>query len=455
MTSGGVKQSYIQGAKITDEIIHHVPNSGGVTVGIYGSKGSGKTTFLLTLAQTITCEDPVTHKHEKETIVWRGRSNDYWNWIPKEKVHIFIHKADFDKCIVKDDILRTIPREELPPMEPYVSIRHLNSRLRAGKINVVYEPTTYQLPERIKKLVQKRGGDDIKINQVDPVIFWFEFMDWMVHNKNPKFMSIIFDEADELFPQSPGGIRWHLNLWAKDVIKDLRRRRLSLFMACHGYQDLDGRLKPKIQYKIWMKGSVTMPESLIRRQAPLLLDPGVYYIERAGWGKASFSKIDERTIVLVYTDGRDERDDFGETSNDGSATGKGGPKGPGAPPAGIPPGMMPPPINGKTKFEISEDYIKRDVNGNIISIDFAKMKTDPEMEIIDPAISVKRKKASSSARKQPSYHRKSYIKERTTTNDDKVEIARKYDEGLESGSIDEVRVPKRERNDNTTDEVDK
>jgi hypothetical protein len=38
MTSGGVKQSYIQGAKITDEIMHHVPNSGGVTVGIYGSK---------------------------------------------------------------------------------------------------------------------------------------------------------------------------------------------------------------------------------------------------------------------------------------------------------------------------------------------------------------------------------------------------------------------------------
>ena len=83
MTSMGVKQTYIQGAKITNEILYHTPNSGGVTVGIYGSKGSGKTTFLLTLAQTISCQDRLTGKDEKETIIWRGRSNDYWNWLQK------------------------------------------------------------------------------------------------------------------------------------------------------------------------------------------------------------------------------------------------------------------------------------------------------------------------------------------------------------------------------------
>ena len=86
------------------------------------------------------------------------------------------------------------------------------------------------LSDRIAKLVRRRGGDEVKLDKntkVDPVIFWFEFMDWMVHNKNPKFMTIIFDEADELFPQSPGGVRWHLNLWAKDIIK------IFVVVECH------------------------------------------------------------------------------------------------------------------------------------------------------------------------------------------------------------------------------
>ena len=138
MTSAGVKKSYMQGARLTDEISYHKPNSGGVTVGIYGSKGSGKTTFLLTLAQTINCENPFSHNEEKETILWRGRSNDYWNWLPKEMVRIFIHKADFDRAVFKNDTLDIIPREELPPMEAYTSIRQLYSRLRIGKVNVVY-----------------------------------------------------------------------------------------------------------------------------------------------------------------------------------------------------------------------------------------------------------------------------------------------------------------------------
>ena len=316
-------------------------------------------------------------------------------------------------------------------IEPYTSLRHLNSRLRAGKINVVYEPTSYQLPERIKKLVQKRGGDDVKIDQVDPVIFWFEFMDWMVHNKNPKFMTIIFDEADELLPQSPGGVRWHLNLWAKDVIKDLRRRRISLFMACHGYQDLDGRLKPKIQYKVWMKGSVTMPESLVNRLAPLLLEPGVYFIERSGWGKAHFPKIPEKSIILTYTDGRDERDDFGETEEPDMTDVK------------VP--RKKPQNNIISPAQLPEECLVRDASGNIISLDISKL--------LNPAITVK--KAKSSTRKKPTFHRKSYIKERTTTNDDKVEVAKKYDEGVATGRIEEVHTPARERNDLTTDEVDK
>jgi hypothetical protein len=460
MTSAGVKRSYLQGVRLTEEISYHKPNSGGVTVGIYGSKGSGKTTYLLTLAQTICCENPFTKTEEKETILWRGRSNDYWNWIPKENVQLFIHKADFERAIFKDDNLNVMDRKDLPPMEAYTSIRQLYSRLRAGKINVIYEPTTYTVSERIKKMIQKRGitGDELfKSSDVDPVIFWFELMDWLVHNKNPKFVSIIFDEADELFPASPGGARWHLNLWAKDVIKDLRRRRISLFMACHGYQDLDGRIKPKIQYKVWMKGSVTMPESLVKRQAPMMLEPGTYYIERDGWGMHSFDKIEERTIVLGYLSGQDERDDFGDSndSRGGGGSSSPPPTPPSSPsdtlstideskyslePNGLDQPIQTPISNGLANMTIPSECITYDKNG-LMSIDLTKLN-----------VTSKPKKK---FHKAPVYHRKSYIQKRTTEKDDIVEQAKSYDDKVESGTIKEEPLPKYERNDKTTDEIDK
>ena len=87
--------------------------------------------------------------------------------------------------------------------------------------------------------------------------------------------------------------------------------------------------------------------------------------------------------------------------------------------------------------------------GNIVSLDLSKL-----LKPIENA-SITVKKSKSSTRKKPTFHRKSYIKERTSTNDNKVEVAKKYDEGVATGAIEDVRVPKRERNDLTTDEVDK
>ena len=462
MTSAGVKRSYLQGVRLTEEISYHRPNSGGVTVGIYGSKGSGKTTYLLTLAQTICCENPFTKSEEKETILWRGRSNDYWNWIPKENVQLFIHKADFERAIFKDDNLKIMERKDLPPMEAYISIRQLYSRLRAGKINVIYEPTTYTVSERIKKMVQKRGitGDELfKSNEVDPVIFWFELMDWLVHNKNPKFVSIIFDEADELFPSAPAGARWHLNLWAKDVIKDLRRRRISLFMACHGYQDLDGRIKPKIQYKVWMKGSVTMPESLVKRQAPMMLEPGTYYIERDGWGMHSFDKIEEKTIVLGYLSGQDERDDFGAGDD-----GLGGGFKPPTPPGSPPPGRQDDPTTFMDESTESLDSgLDQPIPTSTLSNSLANITIPSECIYYDKdgKMAIDLTKLNMSAPKKrkvhkaPVYHRKSYIQKRTTEKDNVVEQTKKYDEKVESGNLKEEPMPKYDRNDNTTDEIDK
>jgi len=172
--SRGVKLSYKIGARLMEEITHHRPNSGGVSVVIAGSKGSGKTTLLLTLADSITCEDPLTHKTEKETIIWRGRNMDSWNWLPKERICVFIHARDIRSVKFMDDIRRNIPKSELPEVERYTSFNHLLSRLRLGKINVVYEPSTYFISQNIKGRIRERGmvNEDLfkNIDNVSPYI---------------------------------------------------------------------------------------------------------------------------------------------------------------------------------------------------------------------------------------------------------------------------------------------
>lgn len=353
-------------------------------------------------------------------------------------VQVFVHKRDYKNVVFKNDVLEVLDKKDLPPIEPYTSIRKLYGRLREGKVNVIYEPTTYTITERIKNMIQRRGVSSeelFKTNQVDPVIFWFEMMGWLVANKNPKFLSIVYDEADELFPNSPSGGRWHLNLWAKDIMRDLRRRGISIYMASHGYQDIDARIMPKIQYKIYMKGSTTPTFSIVNHKAPIMLDPGTYYIERDGWGMHGFNKIKEQSIILVYLQGDREKDDFGadeddydeddEDDDDDLDVVKPDPK-------------KPKDLNNMN-LQIPADCVTTDKDGKLV-IDFNKMASLINGKPAQKPTKPKPKK------KSPEYHRKAYIVKRDASRDKRIESTAIADERI---------VPKYERNDNTTDEVDR
>jgi hypothetical protein len=316
MTSSGKKLSYIEGHRLTEEMLCHNNESGGITAALFGSKGSGKTTLLLTIAQTVTCINPITGQQEFETVLWRGGTEDYWNWLPRENVFLFIHRDDMPRFKVLNDLTLTeIPRSELPEIIEYSSIKDLYSKLKRQQINVIYEPTTYKLTNRIKNMIQKRGvtGDELfKNKSVDPIIFWFELVDWLIKNKAIEFLTIIIDETDQLLPQSPSGARWHLNLWFRDVMRAFRKRNMSMFLACHGFTDIDGRIHAKIMIRVYMKGTCTPNTSLIYKTAPVTLPQGTYYIERDAWGIAKFRKITEQPRVIVKLE-EEEIDIGGDT----------------------------------------------------------------------------------------------------------------------------------------------
>lgn len=307
---GRSKLPALEGRRLTTELTVHNNDFGGVTAVIYGSKGSGKTTLFLTLCQTVQCYNTLTNNLELETSIWRGGDEDYWTWLPYERTRVFIHRDNIDTVSFKcDENLMEYDRSQLPQIIVYKNNKDLYSKLLHGGINVVYEPSTYALTDRLKKMIQKRGvaGDELfKKKEVDSIIWWFEFIDWLRLNKSLEHISVFIDEADQLLPVSPSGARWHLNLWFKDIMRALRKRNISLYMACHGYTDIDGRMRPKIMYRIYMKGACAPSESLIWKTAPITLPQGKYYIERDAWGWARFNKIEEQPRVLVVLKQDDE-----------------------------------------------------------------------------------------------------------------------------------------------------
>jgi hypothetical protein len=271
----------------------HNPDFRGTTVEIYGSKGSAKTTLMLKIASRIVCTYDFTN-WQKEPVIWRGRTVDMWTWYPG-KVRVFVHADD-------DPYFTTESGEELKVrLIKYEDIRDVLNNL--NEFNVVYEPTTYQLGDNLKEMIARRAAISMRqLNDidVDSTVWWFETIYEVLKRKDNRFISLFFDEADELFPENPSGLRWHLQAWLKDSVKDLRKRNISMYYSAHSHTDVDSRIRTKMQYRILMKGARVPNNSLINKRLPLFLDVGEAIIERDGFGKFRFDKLRRKEVVVVH-----------------------------------------------------------------------------------------------------------------------------------------------------------
>ncbi|WP_456330181.1 hypothetical protein [Archaeoglobus sp.] len=279
--------------RLWGEITFHTYRFGGTTVEIYGSKGSTKTTLMLKIASKLRCESP--DGAVPEPAIWRGRTVDQWNWYPRlSDIKVFVHKAD--DVVFYDETGQEIEVR----VTRYRNAEDLMQKL--GRFNVVYEPRSYSLSEELVDLLAKRSTLPKRLMKdiaVDSSIWWFEFVHYLLERPDNKFISLFIDEADEVFPENPSGLRWHLQLWLKDNVKDLRKRNVSLYFSAHSHTDIDSRIRTKMQYRILMKGARVPQGSLIDKKDPLFLKPGQAYIERDGYGKFSFDPLQERPKIVV------------------------------------------------------------------------------------------------------------------------------------------------------------
>lgn len=311
MRGGGIVKYFSEGKRLLQDITFHKATEGGSLALIAGSMGSGKTTFLVELADRVASYDRKTKKLMPETIVWRGREFEYFTWFEhQDRVHLFFHEHDNNEEFGRVVYIRNEDMEEdeyidpksLPPIHYYKDADDLMHKLVRHCINVVWEPHEFDLSVRMKKALFDRSGEKksfLNERSVNPTFFWFEFFELMLRKKSSDFVSVFVDEADDLMPGGVGGLAWHMNALFKDSVKDFRKRNVSLYLAMHNPQDVDGRIPKKFPVKIYFKGAHCLESSIIDRAYVPYLDRGYGLIEKDAFGAFRFDKLPDKPKLIV------------------------------------------------------------------------------------------------------------------------------------------------------------
>lgn len=286
----GTKVLKIMGEKLMKDLIFHDPNVGGTLAMATGEQGSGKTSLLLYLAEAEMANG--------EIVIWRGREVAQWyrlkNW--KHRVKLFIYEEDQPKFYrVEDETAKEIHI----PYETYKEPRDILLKLEKGKLNVIYEPMFYTVSDEVKDAVYYSTGYKLKRNFPKGAYFWFDLFYALTTRLDRRFITLIIDEADDVFPQNPSGDLWKLQEWFKDLLKDARKSLISVFAAVHNLNDIDYRILGKFQAYIYLKGSKPFKGSMVNPKFILKLQKGYGVIEWGGFGLFKFPAYPPRNYGLL------------------------------------------------------------------------------------------------------------------------------------------------------------
>ena len=297
-----------EGKRLFQQITKHKDD--GNTVFAFGLLGSGKTTLIRQIMFAITCFNPKLKKYEKETAIWRGREHDDWISFPPNSTVLHIHRNDMDEVygrrtiFLRDDTNTEMELSELPPIRLYNDAEELYHNIVQKKINIVYEPQDYIVSQKIATIIKKKGMGNISNfkkfaeSPIDPPLFWIEFFAFLVEYKGNEFVSVFFDEIDDLIEAQPAGIRWYLQGLLRNVAKNFRRRRVSLYATAHKATDVGPWMSSKTQCFLYCQGSRPVRDSIVYRSLPLLLEKGEAIIDYGNFGLIGYDKIDSPYKII-------------------------------------------------------------------------------------------------------------------------------------------------------------
>lgn len=314
--------------RLLNEIRIHEVTAGGKMFCVVGSKGSGKTHFMVRLATQMMYIHPQTQVPMRETVIWRGRGLDYWSWMyspdfewegPEFRRKVYVHHHADDVPTFVDELGHPI---QFPPdaIRTYRSVVDLHQNIVLGEINVVYEPARYTMSRGMSELLVARSCNKVgSLGGIvfDPALWWVEFLFYFLEFKKAGFVTVFMDEADEIFPAAPSGIRWHLQGLFCDAAKDFRKANISFILSIHDRADLEYRLRSKIQYYGYMRGSRPKQGSMLNKMTTIMLPIGQIILERDGFGETNLGKLQERPRVrTLFLTGSGDRSAWEEPVED-------------------------------------------------------------------------------------------------------------------------------------------
>lgn len=320
---------------------------GGETLLLLGDLGGGKTTLLMHIAQWSRYIEEINKnvyvnavlyhqsKNEKmpagypvpkpETVIIRGGKHDNWsavlpeyynkNYPYKKKCFLYVHENDNIKFWHLKNGKKT-RIFYLPEIKKYSDANQLKNLIgfNPGAIHIVYEPSNYRLNLefwlrfRGKSLetVTKAEKERLKDMPVAPVIFWFEFFETLLRERDFGHVTVEIDEAHQMCPAGARGDRWHLNEWFINnaVIKG-RKNNLTLILATQQQSQLDYRLIVPLANTVYLKGAHIPKSSMIRYKAITGgLKPGLGLIEKRNdrFGPITFPRLEKQPPV-VFAEG--------------------------------------------------------------------------------------------------------------------------------------------------------
>jgi len=286
-----------KGKELLGKILSQDPQFGGRLTLITGPQGSGKTSLMLRLSEGLM---------GREHVIWRGRDLAQFHKLPnwQRRVKIFTHKHD-------DVTFYKLPHgseesEELKlKVHKYETPEDILKRFDKDKLNVIFEPSFYSISEELALEVLRRSGLRIarkQLSEMKSAYFWFEFLYRLLLRPDRRWISVLIDEIDDTFPETPTGLQWKLQAWVKDIAKDLRKAFITLIGSTHTNTHVDWRIRSKMQARIYLSGAQLEEDTLIAdKNATLKLPIGRVLIEwyGLGYGGFEFDKLPERNYDLL------------------------------------------------------------------------------------------------------------------------------------------------------------
>jgi hypothetical protein len=296
------------------------------------------------------------------TCLWFPGEHDHWNaFLPRYVKRTFPHEPTPKGFLLhhhEDDALTfwEVPDDggqtrltALTPdlISPYKDDRDLFSHIERnglGKINVVYPPQRYILSERFLKKIKamaalnrarrenKGGADRARVTQryeadtgmaayrkpgrpreryvvpleeveVEPHVFYHEFIDHMLREKGSEHMAIFYDDVSHFLQAYQTDINFHLiSIFAGQSFPAMRKSNTSFFAATHDLGLLDWKVLLRFRTFMWLPTSrVVRKVSRVWQSVVSTLPIGRAIIEdrETGFGWIPYSKIPHQPPVVL------------------------------------------------------------------------------------------------------------------------------------------------------------